>query len=107
MEYLDRAAIGVLEEVAQRLSFRLDLTKDLALTQSQLLGEFQEGGDRGGEMQGEEREGFSATLAAVRSRQEKGAARLMAIKDSFDRQRELVACVLSQALMLKSKVIPL
>lgn len=91
MSHLEKRALLPLEDVAQRIQFRAELSREVHASQLLML----EGGAGGG---------LHGALEEARRRQQRGRERLQRIREVFERQRELAACALTQALMLKSKV---
>ena len=94
MSHLEKHVMLPMEELTQRLSFRFELTKEVYNAQLMVLGGNSSKGWKGllGEVQ------------AARVRHAKQMERLKSIREIFEHQRELSACILTQALALKSKV---
>ena len=94
MGHLEKHVMLPMEELTQRLNFRFELTKEVYNAQQLVLG-------------GNSSKGWSGLLGEIhgaRERQAKQIERLKRIRNTFERQRELSACILTQALALKSKV---
>ena len=83
-----------MEELSQRLNFRFELTKEVYNAHLLVLGGNSSKGWRG----------LLGEIQTAKERQLKQVERLRAIRDTFERQRELAACILTQSLALKSKV---
>ena len=92
MGHLEKTVLAPMQELASRINFRTELTEEMLRAQAVVL---------------EGKDGKLGLVAAIRKAQEQqkaGRVRLREIQEVFSRQREMAACILSQALALKSKV---
>ena len=94
MSHLEKNVILPMDELSQRLNFRLELTKEILNTQVRIL----EGDSSRGW------KGLLGEIMAAEERQLKQQRRVKKLIETFERQRELAACILTQSLALKSKV---
>jgi predicted ATPase with chaperone activity len=93
MGHLEKHTIQPLEEMSQRIQFRIDLLREV--NDAQIL--FLEGG-------GESGAGLRGVILEARTRQQRSRERLSRLLEIFSEQKETAACILTESLILKSKV---